>query len=475
MQDAPNWITEETKSVNFGDKRLNKRYGNVLNNLASSPNKSIPASCKSWGETLAAYRFLNNEEVTAEQILFPHKEATIERIKKEKIVLIPQDTTDMDFSGRETISGMGYLNSEKTQGFYLHPSIAVTPDRVCLGIVDIQMWVREELGSRKQKNKPIEEKESYCWLKGYEAANKIALVAPETTIVSVSDREGDIYELLGKMPSEINKAYWLIRSQHNRILLNRAGEKQELRLWQELRTSKSIGEIEFKLPKGRIYERKDKRNRPPRTERIVRQEIRIGTVQIKPPFYKEKNQESITMYVVHCREIDPPYENERLEWFLITSYPVINAETAINVVNWYLCRWQIEIFFKILKSGCNIEELQFDTYKATANCISLYLIIAWRILYLTMLGRNCPDLDCNVVFEEDEWHAVYAIVTKKSPPKKPPKLNEIIIMIAKLGGFLGRKSDGSPGNKVMWIGLQRMKDFTLAWETFRLMGDQRCV
>lgn len=475
MQEALNWIVEETKTANFGDKRLNRRYGNLLNSLASAPNKSIPGSCKSWNETIAAYRFFNHEDVTAEEILFPHKEATIERIKKEKIVLVPQDTTEIDFSGRKPISGMGYLNHENSHGFYLHPSLAITPERLCLGVIDMQTWSREKLGVRKKRNsKSIEEKESYCWLKGYAAANEIALAAPNTTIISIADREGDIYELLEKTPSDSNKAYWLIRSQHNRNLLSAAGKDMELRLREELNASKIIGEIEFKIPKGKIYNRKASR-RKPREERIVRQEIKSCTVYIKSPQYKETKLASTAVNVVHCREINAPNDEERIEWFLLTSYPVTNAETAMDIVNWYLCRWQIEVFFKILKSGCAIEELQFDTLKATTNCIALYLIVSWRISFLTMLGRRCPDIECSTVFEENEWQSVYAIVTKKSPPKKPPKLNDIILMIAKLGGFLGRKSDGYPGCKVMWIGVQRMKDFTLAWETFRLMGSQSYV
>ena len=328
----------------------------------------------------------------------------------------------------------------------------------------MQTWTREKLGiGRQRKNKPIEEKETYCWLKGYELANTIALKTPGTMIVSIADRGGDIYELLEKMPSESNKAYWLVRSQHDRGLLNEAGKKLEVRLRETVNASKSIGEIEFKLPVGKIYNRSAGK-RLPREERVVRQEIKTCTVYLRPP-----KRKPIAINVVHCKEINAPSREDSIEWFLITSVPINNSETAMDIVKWYLCRWQIELFFKILKSGCTVEELQFDTFKATSNGVALYLIVAWRILYLTMLGRNCPDIDCSTVFETNEWQSVYAIITKKTPPKKPPKLNEIILMIAKLGGFLARKSDGYPGSKVMWLGMQRMKDFTLAWETFHSM------
>lgn len=463
MVDTQSWVIEETKSANFGDTRLNKRFGEILNNFAGSPNKSIPGSMKSWGETIAAYRFLNNENVNPNQILSPHKEATLFRIKKEKVVLLPQDTTEIDFTGRKPISGMGYLTSENSHGFYLHPSIAITPERLCLGVVDMQTWVRERLGTREERNKkPIEDKETYCWIKGYETANNIAKKAPETIVVSVADREGDIYELLEKAPNKKNKAYWLVRAKHDRNLMNEAGKALEEKLKEAVKNTNPIGEIEFNLPAGRIHTRG---KRSARTERTVKQEVRTCEIYLNPTKKKKQRRSPVKIHVVHCVEINGP-ENEQLEWFLITSYPVNNAETAIEVVNWYLCRWQIEVFFKVLKSGCKIEELQFETMQGTENCIAMYLIIAWRVLYLTMLGRNCPDLNCDVVFEESEWKSVYSISTKKKPPKTPPKLNEIILIIAKLGGFLGRKSDGYPGATVMWLGIQRMRDFTLAWEIF---------
>ena len=174
----------------------------------------------------------------------------------------------------------------------------------------------------------------------------------------------------------------------------------------------------------------------------------------------------VEVNVILCYEKNPPKGQERLQWLLITSVEVTNAERAIEIVQWYLCRWQIELFFKILKSGCEIEDLQFENLDRISNCIALYMIVAWRILYLTMLGRCCPNISCDAVLDESEWKAVYAVVTKKKPPKKPPELNTMVKMIASLGGYLNRKHDGDPGNQVMWLGMQRMRDFAIAWEIF---------
>lgn len=213
------WAIEEMASANIGDARLNKRLGHLLELLSANPNKTLPAACQGWTETLAAYRFFDNDQVTPEKILSPHKEMTVKRIQQEAVVLIVQDTTEVNYSHRASIEGMGFLSFESQQGFYLHPSIALTPERVCLGVVDGYMWVREQLAQRlKHKSKPIEEKESYRWLKGYQVANEIALHCPDTLLVNVADREGDIYELL-MQSAERNKARWLVRSTQNRQLL----------------------------------------------------------------------------------------------------------------------------------------------------------------------------------------------------------------------------------------------------------------
>ncbi len=417
------WVIAETHTSNFNDKRLNKRYKKLLGNFASSPNKSIPGAFKSWGETLSAYRFFNNKEVSVEGILSSHTLATIERIKQEPLVLMPQDTSEIDFSKRQAITGMGYLGDTCTQGFYIHPSMAITPDKHCLGIIDFQFWTREKLGSRStRKNRSIEEKESYRWIKSYEAANQVTIAAPQTKIISIADREGDIYELFEKMPSELNKAYWLVRcGQRNRLVINKENG-EDSRLWEVVKNTAPIGEIEFMLSSGRTYNR-DKSKRKARKERRVQQVIRTHTVHLKPTKRKGKRLNSISVNVIHCEEINPPCAEDKIEWFLLTSYPINEAKIAFDVIRWYLCRWQIELFFKILKSGCTIEKLQFTTYQATLNCVALYTIVAWRILYLTMLGRSSPDLPCDVVFETYEWQSVYAVSTKEPLPKQPPPLH----------------------------------------------------
>ncbi len=170
--------------------------------------------------------------------------------------------------------------------------------------------------------------------------------------------------------------------------------------------------------------------------------------------------------VVIATEINPPKNKKPLEWILLTSVTVNDFESAKQIIRWYLCRWQIEIYFKILKSGCNIEKLQLTKENRFDVCLALYMIIAWRILFVTMLGRECPDISCESVFDKIEWQTVFVVLNKKKPPSKPPSLNEMVKMIASLGGFLNRKSDGDPGPKPMWIGIRNMYEHIKAREAF---------
>lgn len=495
--DVANWVVEETKTANLGDKRLTIRLGGMLEMLSRKPAESIPATSKGWSETKAAYRFFDNESVTAEKILQAHQDATIERLRNEPIVLLPQDTTELNYSGMPQTQGLGKLHAETQLGMHLHPTIAITPERMCLGIVDTQILIRAELHSKRRydhllpiiafitlgypsqmmlfwsllaskklkiprpESLPIEEKETIRWLNSYRVAQELAERLPETLIVSIADREGDIYELFVET-FDINskkeqRAEFIIRCSKDRILKQdkRHTEKNKLnnKLKKSAAESPVLGIIEF-----------DMQSTKNRKSRHVTQEIRALTVTLKPAMRIGSKLPAVSINVVFAREINTPHAEKPIEWILLTSLPIDTAERAIQVITWYLCRWQIEIFFKIIKSGCRVEELQLQTVDRLKPALALYMIIGWRILAMTMLGRCCPDIACTTIFEEEEWRAVYVVVHRNSPPRIPPTLNEMIRMVASLGGFLNRKKDGDPGVQTIWIGLQRVKDFVIAME-----------
>ena len=459
METLENWALEELETLELGDKRLNRRCESLLTTLSTNPKESIPVACKSWAETIAAYRFLDNVSVTPEKILAPHQKATLARVKAEEVVLMVQDTTEIKYQERKPIKGLGKMSYPLEQGLHLHPTLAITPEKVCLGVIDKKTWIREALGEKpKRRQKKIEDKESYCWIESYRASDEVAKACPNTLIVNVSDREGDIYELfLEREESEENQAHWLIRSSQNRRLLNpKTKEPLMEKLYDRANKAPVLGQMKFELS-----------GTAGRKARTVKQEIRGRRICIRPPYNKGVNTPTIEATIIVCRETKPPKGEEPIEWFLLTSVPLDTPERGLQIVQWYLCRWQIEIFFKTLKTGCEIEELQLQSYERIVNCLALYMVVSWRILYVTMLGRNNPDIACDLVFSKDEWNAVYAVVHKKNPPKKPPRLYDMIRMVASLGGFLGRKRDGEPGPQSMWIGMQRMNDFAIAWPIFR--------
>ena len=171
----------------------------------------------------------------------------------------------------------------------------------------------------------------------------------------------------------------------------------------------------------------------------------------------------VDVHAVLVTERNVPPGVEPVEWLLLTDLPIDTVENVLLIIDYYTCRWQIEIFFRILKSGCKVEESQLEKAERFEPYLALCLIVAWRVMHVMMLGRDCPELPCDVALDEDEWQAVYATVTKRPPPAEPPSIQTMVRLIGSLGGWLGRKCDGEPGPKAMWVGMQRMTDLALGW------------
>jgi hypothetical protein len=451
-------LSDELEALDLGDYRLDQRVLKVIEKLAHQPDKSIPSALGTWAETKAAYRLFDSEKVTAHKILEPHREKTLERMAQHDRVLCIQDTTEIDYTGKNDIEGLGPLNYEARRGLYLHPTLIVTPGRLPLGVFDSWSWTR-----------PLEEaeRESVRWIEGYqrlcEAQQHLWEQAFDTQLVYVADREGDLFDLFAEHRRQSegrdrHAADWLIRSQHNRKLEGGEGDK----LKAKVESAPLLGEVEFTLPAAQS-----------RKSRAVRQTLRATRLTLKPPA-THPGAEAIEVTALWAREMDPPEGEAPIEWLLLTNRLITTREEAEEALSWYLCRWQIEIFFRILKSGCKIEELQLESIERLEPAIMLYMLIAWRILYLTMIGRECPELPCSVLFDREEWEAVYLVTQRKPPPKAPPTINEVIRWIAGLGGFLNRKGDGQPGPQTLWIGLQRMKDFAAGIAAVREVDSKTC-
>jgi hypothetical protein len=450
-------LAAELDGIDLGDQRLNRRARRILAKLGDKPTVSIPAACGGWDETRAAYRLFDHSEVTAERVLAPHIACTEERLRAHPRVLCIQDTTELDYTKKKGIAELGPLNYESRWGLYLHPTLAVTPERVPLGLLAVHSWAREpgSLGQEKDPTRPLEEKESVRWVDGFARVNELAEQLSETRLTYIADREGDLYDLFVEAPCPERGADWLVRVQHAERLL---ADGRKLRA--VIDTAAVLTEITFTRPAANG-----------RSARTVHQQIKVVRVTLKAPARPDRTLPDVTVTALLATELQPPAGEDPLDWLLLTNLPVETPEQAIEKLAWYLCRWQIEVYFKVLKSGCRVEQLQLEKRARLEPALAFYMIIAWRVLYLTMLGRDCPEMPCDTVFADEEWKAVYLVTQRKPPPDEPPSLDTMVRMVAGLGGFLNRKNDGFPGPKTLWIGLQRIPDFVLALEAQRSIGE----
>jgi len=472
---SPVTLKDEVRGADLGDKRLNKRLEKVVEELGANPNLSIPAATNGRTEMEAAYRFFDNDKVTPEKILLPHIDATRQRISQCDRVLLVQDTTELDLTRpSQQVDGAGPMDSEARLGAFVHPMLAFDPNGIPLGTVWQKIWTRDSIATslsasekkRLRTKKPIEEKESLRWLEGLRAAREVAAACPHTTCVCVGDSESDIYELFSEPRSIEHENGHSTPAVH---LLIRACQTRstETGNWLgDVRATECLdtNSVNVSLRRAKIAVTTNKRQQS-RDARTANVEVRATTVTLRPPYRFDRQLPSITVNVVLVEEQNPPTGCERISWLLVTTLPIDTLEQVQEIVQSYCQRWQIEIFFRTLKSGCKVERRLFEKLPRTLNCLAVYSIIAWRVMYLCRLGRECPDLNCEVVFSPSEWKSVYAVVRRQPLPDQPPRLNELIRMIATLGGYVDRPKT-EPGPQTLWIGLQRLHSFSLAWDTF---------
>ena len=447
------WVREELKDVNIGDKRLDERLMMLVSAMAKNPEGSIPQACESHAATKAAYRFFDDIHAKPEDIYDAHIESTVGRVKNSDIILVVQDTTDFHFTHHPGIKNIGYLNNTYLKGLKLHSGLAITPDGVPQGLLHLLIWTRDKrkIGkSVSRRQKKTEEKESCRWL---DVVKNVREKIPDTVdVVHIADREADIFDLFDCAREHNSK--FLIRAVHNRCVAHECEY-----LWDAIQRSPIQGYTKVNV--GRANKRK------PRTARLS---IRYEAMNISPP----KNRPdcfslySVPVNVILAKEVNTPHNEEPLCWLLITTMPIKNFDDVLQYIEWYSFRWLIERFHYILKSGCKIEELQLEKMERLRRAIATYCIVAWRILQITYEARKNPEIPADEVLEKHEWQALYCIIHKTPhPPNDPPTLHEAVRWIAQLGGFLGRKSDGEPGVKTIWRGFRKLYNYTEMWQLFQ--------
>lgn len=455
------WVEDEMSGCDLGDERLDRRAAVLLERLADQPQLSIPAACKGLAETTAAYRFFDNERVSPEQMLRPHLEATLRRMKDYQRVLLVQDTTELDFTGRAGGAELGALNWPDRVGLFDHSMVAFSAEGLCLGVVWAQIWTRQ--GPPKnalRKSRPIQHKESARWLEGYRQACRMARGLEGTLLISVADREGDIYELFIEAEGAAAggaRAEWIVRSCQDRSLPER--EPGEPYAYRKLRAA-----VEAAPPLGTRTCRLPRREERP--ERDATLSVQAVRVRLKPPHRKGGRLAPVDVWAVRAVEVGAPEGEEPLEWVLLSSLAASSMEQACQIIDHYMVRWQIETYFRVLKGTCRVEALQLRGQGRLERCIVLKKIAAWRALFVTHLARLSPEAPCTVAFEEAEWKSVHVVSEGWPLPARPPGLWRFITMLAALGGHLGRKADGPPGPIRLSTGLQTMHHYATAWLAF---------
>lgn len=470
---ATEWSLSESQDCDFQDKRLNQRYVEVLDAFASQPNASIPSALGGRTETTAAYRFLNNKKVTFEKVISPHISATLKRVCEQKVVICVQDTTEIDVTRpQQQVQDTGPLDGSTRHGGFLHALQAFTPDGTPLGTLAATVWTREAgvttVAGKKRSERaktPIEDKESFRWIQTALKVQEFAVSTPETLFVAVSDSESDIFEMMCIDLKETPNFHWIIRGCQNRAL-DAPGEDDETYIIEQIRKQPVlfIQEISVRGRTAKIPNetRPRVKSRDPRKATL---EVRAGTVKLRAPYRVGTKLKPQKVNVVLVEEINPPKDATPVQWVLITSLPIKTVEEVRTVAHYYAIRWTIEVFFRTLKTGCRVEKRRFETWARMLPCLALYLIVAWRTLYVCYLGRSCPDVSCELIFEPSEWKSVSKFVTNEVPDK-PPKLTVMVDMVARLGGYVNRNKGGEPGAQVIWQGLQRMHDLANCWDLF---------
>lgn len=455
------WIDRETSGCEFRDARLGDRFRKLLGQIGSAMGQSIPLVCQDWANTKAAYRFFSNDRVSEADILAGHFQSTHDRAAAtDGLVLVLHDTTEFSYqrekseaigitksinSGRDKV---GRLRSHTVCGILMHSSLAITIEGVPLGLAAIKFWTRKKFkGTAALKKKinptriPIEKKESIRWLENLKQSTE--LLEDPGRCVHIGDRESDIYELF--CAAQQIGTHFLVRTCVDRL----AGDGKHT-------IAEEMDEVAVKgLHRVEV---RDSSGDP--DEAVL--EIRYRKIRVLPPIGKQARYPALTLTVIHAEERGTPKNRKKIEWKLITDLPVQSRQDAIEKLEWYALRWKIEMFHKILKSGCKAEESKLRTAQRLANLISVFCILSWRVFWMTMLNRSAPDAPPNLALTDVEIDLLDHLVKDKgqrSLRRKP--LSHYLTKIACLGGYLARANDPPPGNTVMWRGLSRLTDIGL--------------
>lgn len=433
------------KGAKLPDARFKKSLAAVCNDLYQQPGVSFSRAC--GNKRKAVYRLMNTTETTPKDILAGHAQQTLLRTRKYPFFLAASDTTSFDYTSHKACTGLGPIASTpKTQGFLTHSVVAISPSGTPLGVLYQESWTRsqETFGQSKQKkNRPQSEKESYKWTKALRGVESV--LEPQDEVLIIQDREADIVAFLQEPRRD--KTHLLIRSSCPRnILVN----NEVKNLWEVSRCAPIVAEktISVKVKKGKEF-----------TNRDVFLTIRCTLVEIIPPQYAKSEKPNPVVWVVCACEENPPEGQNAIEWILLSTFPVSDGQTALDMVIFYTYRWLIERFHYVLKSGVGIENLQMDDSDSLMKSLSFYSIVAWRLLYLIYIARENPHTPARNIFAE-----LSITVLSAHSGKSICSVSDAILAIARVGGFRPCPSAPRAGVKSLWLGLRRLDGLEEGWQ-----------
>lgn len=441
------WTEEEFGRVQFFDGRLQHRLFTLAADFFAQPGELIPQACDgSAAKTKAAYRFFKNPQVDMATLLRPHLESTIERVRSHPVILAVQDTTTLNYTAHPP-EGVGPIGTSESSavGLELHDTMAFTPEGTPLGLLNVQCWARdaEQTGKRHLRHQlPIEEKESLKWLVSYRAVAEAQKLCPHTALISVADREADLYELFHEAAQNPQGPGLLIRAERAR---NRRVEQQDEKegLWPRMKAEAVAGTLPVAIPRRDL--------RPARTAKV---EVRFAQVVLTPP--TRLHVSPLGVWAVYAHEVDYSAEvKEPLDWMLLTTVKTESFPEACQRLSWYSRRWGIEVYHRTLKSGCRIEDRRLQDTESLEACLAIDLVVGWRVHWLTQVGREKPDTACDQILNEDEWRVLSAWATGATA-ETVPSAQEATRWIGKLGGWLARGKQDHPGTMCIWRGLVRL-------------------
>ena len=467
--DADAWAANEFARAPLGDARLSARLVESAHHMALSPMRAITGATHGARAVVKGhYRLIDqpaDSEVSVEHILAPHRERTLQRMGSESTVLCVQDTTTLSFTRRGQTQGLGVIGSNQTgalaRGLHLHTTLAVNPDGVPLGVLRAGFDAPPPPDPDATGPKAREEKKSYRWVEGLHDCAQAAQRLPETRVVCTMDREADFLDLFVEQRAHAPHVELLVRAKVNRVLAKDTtpeGDKVVRRLFDEVRNAPARGTCTVEV--GRLSARVKASKQAPKNKRPAR--LAETTLRYEPVALPCPQAAPVELWMVHAREERPPAKTEPLEWFVLTTVPVTSADDATRILQWYALRWRIEDYFRILKSGCKVEELQHHSAERLERAIAIKMVIAWRIQLMVRLGREVPELPSELLFSDGELRVLATFArSRKLPP--PERLGDAVALVARLGGWLGRTRD-PPGAQLMWHGYTQLVAMAFAFE-----------